>query len=261
MRNKKKKKKGTIMTTEKQRKLEEKMRKIYYDVKNSLSFGGKRAMMKKFPSKKVNDWIRKEMTYSLHKPIRRRFPTRSYRSAGVNYLWQMDLMEMIPFSKVNKGYKYILVCIDVFSRFVRALPTKNKSGKEVCSKIEQMLENCSQIPIHIQTDYGKEFYNVNVQGLFKRHKINHYSVDSQFKAAIVERFNRTLREKMNRYFTYTGRKVWYNVLDELIEGYNNSEHRGIYNATPSSINEGKENDIWMKQNQEDKQKKVKESHH
>ena len=237
---------------------ENKMRSVYYDTKNALGFAGKRGMLKKFPKEKVKEWLQNELAYSLHKPIRRRFTTRPYRSAGVNYLWQMDLMEMIPYSKVNKGYKYILVCIDVFSRYVRALPTKNKTGKEICGKVEQMIKSSgSQAPIHIQTDYGKEFYNTHVQEVFRRYKINHYSVDSQFKAAIVERFNRTLRERMNRYFTYTGRKVWYNVLDDIIHAYNNCEHKGIYNATPSSINEGEQNEIWVRKNEEDKKKRKK----
>jgi len=81
----------------------------------------------------------------------------------------MDLMEMIPYSSVNKGYKYILTCIDVFSRFVRALPLKTKNGKDVFEAIKRMIV---PPPRHIQTDLGKEFYNKDVQNLFKNTRLS-----------------------------------------------------------------------------------------
>ena len=168
----------------------------------------------------------------------------------------MDILEMIPFSEVNMGFKYILICIDIFSRFVRVLPLLNKSAKEVVQKLRQILESVPKPPRYVQTDLGKEFYNAEVRALFREFNIKHYSVDSQFKAAIVERFNRTLREKLNRWFTYKGNKVWYEVLPSLIEAYNNTEHRGIYNMKPSNITQENEYELWRKKELEESQKKV-----
>ena len=82
-------------------------------------------------------------------------------------------------------------------------------------------------PHHVQTDLVKEFYNKSVRSLFKKYDINHYSVHSQFKAALVERFNRTLRERLTRYFTRTGKKVWYGVLPKIVNAYNHSSHRAL----------------------------------
>jgi hypothetical protein len=172
----------------------------------------------------------------------------------------MDLMEMIPYSRVNKGYKYILTCIDVFSRFAHAQPTKTKSGLEVKQAIDKMIEDyaaAAVIPRHVQTDLGKEFYNSHVQGYFKKCKINHYTVNSQFKAALVERFNRTLREKLTRYFTYTGKKVWYKVLPSLIDTYNKTKHRGIFNMRPIDITPATEMSLWKLQQNEGKTKSSK----
>lgn len=234
------------------------MRKIYYDIKNTSSFGGKRKLIKQFPKQKVNEWVQNEMTYSLHKPIRKRFETRTYHCAGLNDTWQIDLMEMIPYSSINKGYKYIVVCIDIFSRYVRALPAKNKSGSEISEKIKCMLEETPKVPKYIQTDFGKEFYNSTVKELFKKFKINHYTVDSQFKASLIERFNRTLREKLNRYFTYTGTKIWYHVLNDIVATYNNTEHKALFGLSPISITEENEFDIWMRRdNMEEKKKERK----
>ena len=196
------------------------MKDVYYDPSRVEAFGGKPRLQKTFPRKQVDEWLPTQLTYSLHKPIRKKFPTRKYRTAGIDDTWQMDMLEMIPYAKVNKGYKYILVCIDVFSRFARALPCKTKSGEEVSTTMLKMFKSTQ--PRRIQTDRGKEFYNSHVRTrVLDKYNIHLYTVNSQFKAAIVERFNRTLREKLNRYFTHSGRKVWYDVLSQIITTYNN----------------------------------------
>jgi transposase InsO family protein len=222
---------------------------IYYDPADAGGFGGIVPLSKASKTSTVKEtqkWLRTQPTYSLHRPFRKRFPTRKYQTGGPNDLWQMDLMEMIPYARINKGYKYILTCIDVFSRYARAQPIKNKSGEDVCKAIKKMLVDVR--PRYIQTDLGKEFYNKHVQSLFEKHKIQHYTVYSQFKAAVVERFNRTLREKLNRYFTHKGNKTWYTVLPTIIETYNYNKHRGINQRRPVDVNNGKDvYDVWEEQ--------------
>ena len=190
-------------------------------------------------------WLRTQPTYSLHKPIRKRFDTRKYMTAGLNELWQMDLMEQIPYARINKGYKYILTCIDVFSRYARAIPLKSKQGIDVAQAIKQMLKS-SRTPRYIQTDLGREFYNKHVKQLLDSKKIKLYTVNSQFKAALCERFNRTLREKLTRYATHQGNKVWYKILPSFIEQYNNSKHVGIFNMRPNEITHENEHALWEK---------------
>jgi len=157
---------------------------------------------------------------------------------------------MIPYSRINKGYKYILTCIDVFSRFARVQPLKSKRGDEVAKAISRMLK---EKPVHIQTDLGKEFYNDHVIALLKKHKIKHYSVYSQFKAAYVERFNRTLREKLNRYFTHTGRKVWHDVIQVMVDTYNHTKHRGLQYKRPIDVTKENESQLWEQQQQQKQQ--------
>lgn len=90
--------------------------------------------------------------------------------------------------------------------------------------------------------------------LFHRYNIKHYTVDSQFKASIVERFNRTLREKLNRYFTYSGKKEWYKVLDKIVETYNTTKHSGIYNMSPASITPQNEFELWLRKEEEEEKR-------
>lgn len=222
--------------------------KVYYDPNDEGALGGVKRFneqLKLKNEKSAKTWLQTQPAYSLHKPIRKKFPTRSYQTSGLNDLWQMDLMEMIPYARINKGYKYILNCIDVFSRYVRAYPLKSKNGEEVSMAIKTMLKNAK--PRYIQTDLGKEFYNKHVKNVFDKFKIKHYTVNSQFKAAHVERFNRTLREKLSRWFTHNGNKIWYQVLQQLVDTYNKSKHRGIFHMRPIDITNKNEHELWERQ--------------
>ena len=98
----------------------------------------------------------------------------------------------------------------------------------------------------MQTDQGKEFENVTFQSFLKKHNIIFFTIKSQFKAALAERFNRTLKEKMWRYFTHVGNYRWIDVLQDLMHGYNNAKHRSI-GMSPSEVNAGNANEIWLMQ--------------
>jgi hypothetical protein len=153
-------------------------------------------------------------------------------------------MEMIPYSKINKGYKYILTCIDVFSRFAYAIPLKTKSASDVLSAMKTFKNK----PRHIQTDSGKEFYNSHFKSFLRKNDINHYSVFSQFKASVVERFNRTLREKLVKYFVHAGNKTWINVLPSIMDSYNHSKHRSLNGLRPIDVTIKNEMNIWKSRN-------------
>jgi len=221
--------------------------RVWFNPKNPSGFSGIKKLKKATSSntKTTQKWLSSQLAYTLHRPMRKRFPVRPYKTSGINDLWQMDLMEMIPYATINDGYKYILNVIDVFSRFVRSVPIRQKTGIEIESALKVVFK--SEHPRHVQTDEGKEFYNHTVKQLFQKLKINHYSVFSQFKAPLVERFNRTLRERLSKYFTKVGNKKWITVLPDIIHSYNNSVHRSIQ-MKPCDVNKRNESDLWTKQN-------------
>lgn len=168
----------------------------------------------------------------LHKPARRRYPRRKTKATFVDDLWQIDLVEMIPYSRVNKGYKYLLTQIDVYSKFARAEPIKSKSGPDVTTAFEKML--VSTKPRLLQSDEGTEFFNSEFSALTKRLGINHYHTYSETKASVVERFNRTLKTLMWREFTRRGSYKWVDLLPSLLHKYNSSVHRTI-KARPKDV--------------------------
>ena len=173
---------------------------------------------------------KREIACELHRPARKNYIRRRVNVYGKNDLWQADIVEMIPYARKNKGFKYILCIIDCFTKFAWAIPLKTKTGMEVGKAFKKILVNRS--PKLLQVDNGKEFYNKTFDALMSKYKIKKYSTFSTTKACIVERFNRTLKEKMFKEFTARGSHKWISILPMVINMYNNSLHRTI-GTTPT----------------------------
>jgi len=161
----------------------------------------------------------------LHAAARRRYPRRRVIVYGKNDLFQADLVDMQQYSGVNKSYKYILCIIDCFTKYSWALPLKSKKGEEVAAAASKIFAQNSPNLLHV--DQGREFYNKHFEALVKKHNIKMYSTFSAVKASIVERFNRTLKQRMFKEFTSRGSRDWITILPSLIHDYNNSTHRTI----------------------------------
>lgn len=176
---------------------------------------------------------RQRVVEELHKPARRNYPRRHFDVRGFDETWQADLVEMQPYSRENKGFRYMLTVIDVFSKFAWAIPVKSKTGKDVTAAMKSILDK-KRVPKNLNTDRGKEFYNSEFQNLMKKFNINLYSTYSNLKASICERFNRTLKSVMYKNFSLQGNYKWVDILPELISAYNNRKHRTL-GAKPKDI--------------------------
>jgi hypothetical protein len=126
----------------------------------------------------------------------------------------------------NDGYRYILNVIDCFSRYGWSKPLKNKTGKELVRAFGEILDTTTA-PNLLQVDRGTEFYNKDFKNLLKEKNITMFSTDSPTKASLVERWNRTMKNRMWRHFTRTESFRWIDVLQNLVTAYNNSYHRSI----------------------------------
>ena len=115
---------------------------------------------------------KKQVVNELHKPARKHFVRRHTILRGFADLWQMDLAEMQPYAKLNKGYRYILVVIDCYSKFVWVEPLKDKTGSTVARAMEKILTRAAYIPKNLQSDQGTEFYNNIFKKLMTKYNIN-----------------------------------------------------------------------------------------
>jgi hypothetical protein len=170
--------------------------------------------------------VREDIANELHKPARRNFKRRKIVMKGLDNHWQCDLIDMKKYSRFNKGYKYILVVIDVFSKFAWARPLKNKTGKEITLAMGEILK-LGRKPKHLQSDLGTEFYNEDFKKLMAKYKINLYSTYSSVKACVAERFIRTIKNWLWKRFTVTGSYGWISILDGLVKFYNSKKHSTI----------------------------------
>ena len=133
-------------------------------------------------------------------------------------------------SKDNDGYKYVVMVIDVFSKYGWAVPIKYKTGDEVKSALESIF--AKHTPRKIWSDEGKEFYNSKVLRLLKKHNIEIYSTENEEKCSVIERWNRTIKTQLWKYFTANGTHRYLEILQPLIDKYNSTKHRSI-GFTPS----------------------------
>jgi len=181
----------------------------------------------KYKPKTISKWLQSQEAYTLHKPVRRKFNRRSTLASGINDQFQADLIDMQKHKNSNSNHGYILTVVDVFSKFSWAKPLKSKSGKEVAQKL------------------GKEFYNTQVKTLLTKFDILHFSSENDdIKGAVVERFNRTLQTRLYRWFTKTQEHNWTNVIEHIVDSYNNTVHSST-KFSPANIDSKNEEDVWL----------------
>src|SRR3981189_3128087 len=116
---------------------------------------------------------RKQLALEIYKPIRHKFPRRKVMVSGIDSIWASDLVEMPP----ERGYKYILTIVDVFSKFGWAIPLKSKTGIEMTETFQKILKESGRIPKKIWSDKRKHYYNRTFINNLKDHSIELYSVE------------------------------------------------------------------------------------
>ena len=132
------------------------MADLYYNSGQPGSFGGL-PIAERYLKGNIKDFLIRQDAYTLHRPIRRRFRCRKIFTNGIDDLWQADLVDMQSLSLHNDGIKYLLTCIDTFSKYAWVRPLKNKSGLCVKEEFKSILRETA--PLYLQTVKGTEFKN------------------------------------------------------------------------------------------------------
>ena len=159
----------------------------------------------------------------LHKPVKRKFRKRRVLVSGIDKIWAADLADMQALSEENEEYKFLLLVIDTFSKYGWIVPLKNKKGETMVKAFKTIFEE-GRTPGKLWTDKGTEFYNKKMVDLRKLYDIKLYSTENEEKSSIAERWIRTMKEKMFKYFTDNNTYKYIDVLPDLVEDYNNTVH-------------------------------------
>ena len=203
------------------------LHKTYYDPETGYTGIQELVRKTKKSKRQVENFLQKQDVYTLHKPAIRKFQTRRVYVDGIDDQFQADLVDMKMFRRKNKFTNYILTVIDCFSKFAWAVPIKKKTGNEITLAFEKLFKETGRIPKKLQTDRGTEFTNKTAQALFKKLGIHFFTSENAPKAQIAERLNRSLKDRMYRYFTAQDTVKWIDVLPKLLKNYNSSFHRSI----------------------------------
>ena len=179
----------------------------------------------------------------LHKPVKRKFRKRRVRVSGNNKIWAADLADMQAFAKYNNGNTFLLLVIDTFNKYGWIIPLKNKKGETVVKAFKTIFEE-GRIPEKLWTDKGKEFYNKKMDDLRKLNNIELYSTENEEKSSIAERWIRTMKEKMFKYFTDNNTYKYIDALPELVEDYNNTVHSSTKLTPVEASKEKNELTVW-----------------
>ena len=196
--------------------LRDKLNVLYTDITSKPSY-----------SAKIADFLKLHDVHGVHRRIvKRTFPRRRVIARFPFDLFMADLMEFPQYKFRNRGYRFALILIDVFTKKLYTAPLKKKTKEETAKAFEAIFHDFDEFPINLVTDKGLEFYNSEVRKIFDSYGINHYSTPTKtkWKASVAERVIRTIKSRLFKYFKADKTTNWVDVLPEFTKNYNSTPH-------------------------------------
>ena len=222
---------------------------IYYDPAHPASFAGPNKLFQEVKKEgrfnislnRIRKWLQSQEVYSIHRPLRRKFSSNRVIVNGIDDQWDFDFMDMSALTKKNDGVKYLLLVIDIFSKYIFVRPLKNKTVSEVVKAFKSIFAEGRQ-PKLARSDKGSEFKGQLLK-LFKDLGIHHFVTQNEGKANYAERCIRTQKNSIYRYLSHTQKERYIEKLPDLVSSYNQSFHSTICMA-PSEVNKSNERGLW-----------------
>ncbi|XP_033755026.1 uncharacterized protein LOC117337977 [Pecten maximus] len=224
---------------------------VYYDLNNGGAFLSPTKVHQVLKSRgfnspglyKIRRYIQSLDDYSLQKPVKRSFKRARVEVSGPYEEFQADLADVSNLSKQNGGIRFLLVVIDVFSRFLWVEPIKTKTTKDVLDAFRKIIDR-SKKPKRVYTDAGKEFTGNLMKQYCKDNGIKCFISLNEKKASVVERLIRTLKTMMYRYFTKYRTYEYADKLQDFVKSYNATPHSSLNGITPKDVNKTNEADLF-----------------
>ena len=162
------------------------------------------------------------------KPPKKNYPTNKIIYNHIDEIWSIDLGDFSDYkTSNNKGYRYIFIIIDNFSKYLWTIPLKNKYSQTITNEFSNILTKSKRKPLKIESDRGLEFYNNIFQNFLKSKNIQHYSRFTDKGPSIAERVIRTVRNLLKKPVFLAGNADWLSELPSVIKQYNNTIHNSI----------------------------------
>ena len=159
------------------------------------------------------------------KPPKKNYITNETDVYHIDDIWSLDILDLKDYGpENNRGYRFVLVIIDIFSKFGWTVPVKIKNAQTIKDSFENILISSKRKPNLIESDRGKEFYNNIFQDFLNKNDIKLFSRNCSYGAVFAERFNRTIRDLLKRPVFEQGDSNWIDILPTITKQYNNKVH-------------------------------------
>ncbi len=233
--------------------LDDYLSSVYNDVKKPGSFLGieklfdavKAERVYKITYQQIIDWLEKHEPYSLNKPVKRVTYRNAVVVSGLDDQFEADLADLSnkSYAVANDGVKFLLVVIDVFSRFLWVEPLQNKKTITVINAFKKIFRTSKRKPRRLRTDRGSEFTSEVFKNYMKSENIHQMFTSNELQANFAERVIKTIKSKIYRYVVNENTFEYVKVLQDIVKSYNNTWHSGI-RARPKDVTKTNENRLW-----------------
>src|SRR3981081_109849 len=231
--------------------MEKLINKVYTDPSNPGGFGGAERLYKEV--KKLNNkvsrddigkFLEKNRTYTLFRNRRVNFKHSPIIPTGFLSDVHVDLGDFQSLANDNKGFRYLLVCVDTLSRRVFTSPVKSKNFTDIKDAFDKVFAEMPYLPQQVFSDRGKEFVSANISQYFKELGVPKFKAEaSNIKAAFAERMIRTIKHKLYPYFSEKNTTDWVTVIPKITDAINKSICRST-GMRPIDINEKNADEVW-----------------
>ena len=231
------------------------LQSIYYNPASPASFTslaklwhhikGRSDKPAKLTRVKVKQWLSYQDTGSVHKPSRHSFPRERIIVSARDQAWDTDLADMGALRQHNDGVVFILVMIDLLSRYCWLRPLKSKKAHDVRDAIEDVFTSSGRVPGRLRSDKGRELDNKLVKELLDKLDVHYFTTFSETKANYAERVIKTIKGKLFKYMYDKQTYRYIDILQDIANSYNNTVHRSI-GVRPSEVTGENDLDLYMR---------------
>ena len=177
-----------------------------------------------------------------NKPPKKNYPTNKIVYNNIDEIWSIDLADFSDYKTFNnKGFRYIFIIIDNFSKYLWTIPLKNKYSETITTEFSKILTKSKRKPLKIESDRGTEFYNSIFQNFLRNKNFHHYSRFIDKGPSITERVIRTVRSLLKKPVFEKGRADWLSESPSVIKQYNNTIHNSIKMTAVQASKKSSEN--------------------
>ena len=213
------------------------LQKIYDSIRATPSY-----------SAKINKFLQKHELHSkFRRIVKKTFPRRKIVARFPFEIFMADLIEYPKLKVINKGFVYILLLIDCFTKQIYIAPMKKKDKTHAATAFESIFRSFDEFPKNLITDGGKEFFNSSVAKIFQNYGINHYKTPTKtkWKASMAERVIRTIKNRLQKYFIQNKKQIWINVIHQIAKNYNSTPH-SAHGLPPLDVTDDNRDEVYKK---------------